>query len=374
MKILMIDAGGWGGITHYTYNLIRALSQDASLECVLLTDTAYELDFLPRNFRMIKAGFNGRAYPVQVAGLVKTVLAVRPAVIHVQTLFTARKDWLLFLLCRWLGIKIILTAHNVMPHEEFERKAFFMRRAMRIMYASCRAIIAHSAFSREQLMRSFGVPAGRIRIIPHGNYLFARTAEIPGEEARRQLGIPQGKTVFLHFGALRRYKGIDVLLEAFKQLRLANESVFLVLAGKPMHLDEEYFRRLIAGLGLQEDVLFKPGYVHFKDIAAFFFASDAAVFPYIRTDTSGALQLAYAFGKPVIATQVGGIPEDVENNRNGILVAPGDPLTLKLGMEVLVSHPQSLVAMGRRSFALAQERFSWTRIAVSTAALYRESI
>ena len=126
-KVLMIDMCGWGGLTHYTYNLMQALAAGGVFDPALLTDSSYELEGLPRNFKIIERAFRGRPYIPAVFALIREIFMRRPGIIHVQSGLSARKDCFIFALARLSGASIVYTAHNVLPHEESEKRAFFMR-------------------------------------------------------------------------------------------------------------------------------------------------------------------------------------------------------------------------------------------------------
>lgn len=371
-KVAVIDIGGWGGITHYTYNLMQALSAGADIDCVLITAGEYELESLPRNFKLIKVAVKDRSYRQIVAGVIAAVRNSGARVIHVQTMISARKDWILFILARLCGLRIVFTAHNVLPHEDAEKKAFFMKNAFAVIYSFSNRIIAHSNYGKNELIRVFGIPGGKISVIAHGNYLFFRTREVSRQDARERLKIPQDKKIILHFGALRRYKGVELLLEALSLLRRNRPDIMLLLAGKPMHVPEGYFEKLISGRGLEDCVIFRSEYIRAQDMPDIFFASDLVVLPYRQIDTSGSIQLAYAFSKPVIATRTGSMAEVLSENVNGLLVEPDDPDKLAQAIEKIISDPAAIERMGAASMDLAVEKFSWRAIAVKTEALYCE--
>ncbi|MBU1125706.1 MAG: glycosyltransferase family 4 protein [Candidatus Omnitrophica bacterium] len=374
MRVLMVEVGGWGGIAHYTYNLMQALAQINEIDCLLLTDTHYELEMFPRAFALRKTPLKDQSHAAATRNIIKAILSFRPQVLHVQNLLTARKDWLLFILGRICGLKIVFTAHNVLPHEPEEQNAFFMRSAYRMIYSAAGAIIIHAQASKNKLMALFDIAAEKIFVIPHGDYLFFRQKEIPQEEAKRLLEIPVDKKVILHFGTIRGYKGIDTLLSAFSQLRKAHNDVILLLAGKTMHIDKEELRHLIKGLEIEDKLIFKDEYLSFDEINTCFFAADIAVFAYSDTDTSGSLQVAYAFSKPVIATDTGGLREVVEEGDNGILVPPGDDEKLRDAFKRILWDQELLRTMGSRSLQLAKDKFSWGKIALSTLEVYRQEV
>jgi glycosyltransferase involved in cell wall biosynthesis len=350
---------------------MQALSQSEDFEWILLTDRAYEMEKFPRSFILIKEPLRNESYIQAAWRIVKTIIFIRPRLIHVQTMLTARRDWILFLIGRIFNINIVYTAHNIMPHEDLEKEALFMKAAFRIIYGCSKKIIVHSAYSKNSLIGLFKVPEKKINIIPHGNYLFMRTKEIPQSEARKRLDIPSDAKVVLHFGAVRPYKGIDTLLYAFKELAKAHDDVLLLVVGKAMNIDIGYYEDMANKLGLGARVIFRDEYISFEEIPAYFFASDIAVFPYKDIDMSGSLQLAYAFAKPVVATRSGGLVEVVEEGRNGITVQPGDTQAFSKAMEKILYNEDLKLRMGEASFRMATSDFSWTEIAHKTADVYR---
>jgi glycosyltransferase involved in cell wall biosynthesis len=351
---------------------MQALVKGANFNYVLLTDQDYELEALARSFTVIKQPLKDEAYLAAISRIIKTVFLVRPKIIHIQTLITVRRDWIWFIIGRLFGLRIVFTAHNVLPHEEREQKAFFMKPALKIIYACCDKIIVHSQYSRNKLLELFKINPGKIAVIAHGNYLFLRTREMSKQQACQELGIAADKKVILHFGSLRHYKGIDILLGAFRKIRDLRSDVLLLLAGKPMYVALGYFEELIRKSRMTNDVILKAEYVALDKIQVYFYASDIVVFPYKEIDTSGSLQAAYAFSKPVIATNTGSMAEVIEDGKNGLLVNAEDPLALADAINKVLFNDALLEQMGNYSFRLAKEKFAWEAIAARTVHLYSE--
>lgn len=368
----MLESGGWGGIAHYTYNLCQALSA-AGCRVTLISATPYELHHLPRNFRLEAVIPSGAPYSRQLGCVAHNLRALRPALLHIQNTFSARKDWLPLLLLKCAGCPLVLTAHNILPHDAAERNAPGMRPAYRLIYALCDRIVVHSRNNRRELLASFAPSPGRVAVIPHGDYTFTDTGpRLDPARARRRLGIPPDHRVVLAFGAIRPYKGIPDLIEAFSRVIQAVPDAWLAVVGRPVGVNPEDYEALVRRLGLQHRVVLKPGYVPFEEIGHYFQAADIAVFPYRNIAQSGALQLAYAFAKPVVATRVGAFPETVQNGRNGLLVPPAAPAALAGALvRLLTLQPPDLRRMGRRSLALAEKQHAWEEIAAKTHALYR---
>jgi glycosyltransferase involved in cell wall biosynthesis len=171
---------------------------------------------------------------------------------------------------------------------------------------------------------------------------------------------------------MRAYKGIDILLRAFSRVRRKRDDVLLILAGKGQgNLVAEY-ERIIAQEGLADSVVMKSGYLREDEMRDLFAGASLTVFPYRESDGSGAVQLAYAFAKPVVATRVGVLPDIVEEGVNGYLVPPEEPEALADAiLRFLALSPADAQKMGSMSRLLAERLYSWEEIARSTLDFYR---
>jgi glycosyltransferase involved in cell wall biosynthesis len=110
------------------------------------------------------------------------------------------------------------------------------------------------------------------------------------------------------------------------------------------------------------------------EVASFFVAADAVALPYHHVYKSGVLLMALSYGRPVVATRVGGLAEVVQGGQNGYLVPPHDPQALALALARLLDNPKAAEAMGRRGRALVTEHYSWARIATLTRQVYEQTI
>ncbi len=144
--------------------------------------------------------------------------------------------------------------------------------------------------------------------------------------ARARLGIAQPRVV-LFFGFIRKYKGIDLLLKAFAEVRRAMDDVHLLIVGEPYESIEPY-TNLISTLGLTDRVTLVTAYVPNEEVSLYFTASDVLCLPYHSATVSGPLTIAQALRKPVIVTDVGGLSEYVDPGRTGFVVPPEDPTAL----------------------------------------------
>lgn len=205
----------------------------------------------------------------------------------------------------------IAIVHNVLPHEPSAVDRVLMRRILGRMDA----VIVHSD-AQAALARELGVAADRVRVtpLPFPGITGATGARPPLPSA----GEP-GRVRLLFFGTIRRYKGLDLLLEALADVPGAS----LLVAGDFWEPVEDY-RARITELGLDDRVELRPGYVDTADIPGLFAASDALVMPYRSGTASIVSTMARQSGRPVIVTDVGTLAADVHDGVDGWVVAPED--------------------------------------------------
>jgi len=373
MRILMLETGGWGGICHYSYNLCKALA-NTGVSVQLLTAEPYELKDHPHNFEVTTRFDAQTPYGKQILQVIEGYRLYRPDVVHIQSTFSARKDWLMFGLCRWLNIPIVYTAHNVLPHDASEKNARGMQWSYGKLYHYAKHIIAHSYDSRDAILQLFAPHTQKISIIPHGNYVFAES-DVPRtkSDSKKHLGLQNNTRYLLAFGTIRPYKGTEDLIDAFAKIAPSILDVNLLIAGKPIGQNPEDIVAYIHKYHLQDRVIFRPDYIDIEDIAHYFEACDIAVYPYHAIYQSGALQLAYAFARPVIATSVGAFPETIDHGKNGLLVSPKNPAELAQGLLEMLSYPaEKINAMGKHSRHLADTRYAWPSVAKKTINIYQQ--
>jgi glycosyltransferase involved in cell wall biosynthesis len=200
----------------------------------------------------------------------------------------------------------------------------------------------------------------RVHVIPHGafDHLTRQRDErpLPPELA----GVE--RPVVLYFGVVRPYKGVDVLVEAFKQV----EDAELWVVGRPLGVSVEHLR-LAAAPGR---VRFVDRYVSDAELPAFFRRAELLVLPHLNVDVSGVLFAGLAFGKAMVMSDVGGFSELVSEHGAGLLVPPGDAGALAGAISGLLADPDERRRLEAAASAAADGPFSWDGIAEQTAAVY----
>jgi glycosyltransferase involved in cell wall biosynthesis len=252
----------------------------------------------------------------------------------------------------------VLTAHYVLPPQPSRRDLATARR----MFGRMDAVIAHSEHGAARLREEVGLDPARVRVIPHG--AFDYLTRLPREKPLApELEGAEGP-VILFFGLLRPYKGIDTLLEAFREVRGAE----LWIVGNP-RMDPEPLRRLAAESPGR--VRFVTRFVEDAEMPAIFRRADVAVLPYRDVEHSGVLYTGLAFGKPMVLSAVGGFPE-VAATGAARLVQPGDPAALAKVLNELVAAPAARKRLAQSASEAAAGPYSWDAAAAQTLALYRD--
>jgi glycosyltransferase involved in cell wall biosynthesis len=246
----------------------------------------------------------------------------------------------------------VLTAHDVLPREPRPGQLSATRRLLRKMDA----VVVHSEHGAARVRDEVGLD--RVHVVPHGafDYLTRLPEERPLPPELERVEGP----VVLFFGLIRPYKGVDVLLEAFRSVRGAE----LWVVGMPrMPIDE---------LHAPDSVRFVPRFVTDPEIPAYFRRAEVVVLPYREIDQSGVLYTALAFAKPLVLSAVGGFSELAERQGAGLLVPPGDPAALAAAIQELIDDPARRDELSAAAARAAAGPYSWDTAAARTMELYRE--
>jgi glycosyltransferase involved in cell wall biosynthesis len=420
-SVLMIEPQGEGGICHYTYCLSQALQADGCTT-TLATAQPYELAFAQPDFRVepvfatssvrsfakrllrrapIREDSSGASDPSaakelrplqgqggrvsrwlrsqeESLGWRRTLtLAQRlhATVAHIQWLKQPDRElrWLEELRAR--GVRIVYTAHNVLPHDAPPSTRELWQR----VYAACDAIIVHYQQAAQELM-ALGIKPERYAVIPLGNETaiaqLATPRDLsPGPEAQRrarlELGLKVDAPVALFFGLMRPYKGIEYLLDAFAQVQERLPNARLLLVGRAPDGFAPFDERIRA-LGIASAVIAEPRYLALSELWRWFTAADVVAAPYVTASQSAVVQLAFAFSRPVIVTQVGGLLEAVQPGATGMIVPPRDSQALADALCEMLSDQARAAAWGQNAYTYAHDHLAWDGIARQTAALYEQ--
>ncbi|MGI8557149.1 MAG: glycosyltransferase [Solirubrobacteraceae bacterium] len=248
------------------------------------------------------------------------------------------------------GPPLVLTAHDVLPREPTPGQ----RAAQRRLYTRMDAVVVHTQSGRERLVSELGLDPASVHVIRHGVLEHARdgVSALPQE-------LRTDRAVVLCFGLLRPYKGLDLLLEAWRGI----EDAELWIVGMP--------RMDISGLraSAPAGVRWVPRFVGARELGAYFERADLLVLPYREIDQSGVAFTALGFGKPMLLSDVGGFPELAADGAAALFPA-GDVGALRVALEGLLRDRAERDRLAAGARAAAAGPYAWEAIAARTRELY----
>ena len=265
--------------------------------------------------------------------------------------------------------KIVCIADNIIPHE----KRFGDKPFTKYFLKACDAFITMS----EKVLSDLRIfeeekPA---QLVQHP--LYDNFGEIISkEEARKELGIGNKELVILFFGFIRKYKGLDLLLEAMKILKeiwpIKNSQLpipKLLIAGE-FYEDAKQYHELIDKLGIKDQLILKTDFIPDSEVKYYLCAADAVIQPYRNATQSGVTPLAYHFEKPMVVTNVGGLPSLVPDGKVGIVTEPnpqaiaeGIVKFYQLGEDYFIPHLRN-----------EKQKYSWAVMCYSIFKLAEEVV
>lgn len=242
------------------------------------------------------------------------------------------------------SLKITGLVDNIVPHE----KRFGDRPFARYFIGACDDFVAMSRSVQEEI-RAFN-RSKPVRFAPHpvyDNY----GSSMKKSEARQQLSIPENVKLVLFFGFIRKYKGLDLLLEAL----VKTPDVHALIAGE-CYEDWAFYQQIIDRHGLAARLHLHMDFIPADRVRVFFSAADLVVQPYRSATQSGISQIAYHFDQPMVVTRVGGLPEIVTDGVSGYVVDP-EPGAIAAAMHDFFDNQRDISF--QEGIRVEKQRFSW---------------
>jgi len=311
--------------------------------------------------------------------LIRYTHATRPGIFHIlwNNKFESFDRTLLMAYYKLWGKKIAITAHNVNQARRDSHDSLFNRITLRIQYHLADQIFVHTLKMKAELLEHFGVRERAVTVIRHPlNNAFPDT-HLTSNEAKQRLGLSQQYKAILFLGRISPYKGIDLLLAAFRRL-VAEQSAFrLIIAGELKKGSEDYLKLINQTIQRDfnpEQVISKIQFVPDEEMELYLKAADVLVLPYKEIFQSGVLFLAYSYGLPVVATDVGSFREEIIEGQTGFLCKPDDPFGLAEAIQTYFASSlyKELKTRRQKIRDYANTHHSWSAVAKLTKNAYAE--
>lgn len=365
MKILMIDH--WSDKNVYTLELCDKLSQHVELELLTVDDSLVKGTQL-YNYNKVLLGYGNKKSPKLYFSYLKSLLihfknatSKKFQAVHVQSFRNRLVEIPLYILFKPLIKKLVLTVHNILPHEQKKLDKLLFK----ILYKISNELIVHNFNTKEQLIRTFNINSNKIHVIPHGIY----SNQVQKVDIQNQTEIKEKRNL-LFFGIIRQYKGLDVLLKALTLLpEYHKNNIKLKIVGK--NYTGINYNEFVLNYGLESIVTIIDDYIPEEEVSEYFNWADAVILPYKNISGSGALLLSYTFNKIVIASDLPSFVEETENGKTGYLFKTEDYVDLsKKIIKFIESSTKETEYFLSNIKYLKENVYNWERSAELTFKVY----
>ena len=374
MKITYILPYDWGGMPHYTAEIANAVAENADV--TVIGSKGIPVEYFSANITIIKLfdkvdfSMNHLQKVITLRNLkalfsfgrIKAIDNIDPDVIHITTPLIPPLALFLSLYGLDRKYSIVYTKHGIHSNSGILKKIFeeyilnFFERLV-----SFKMIIVHTQNDRKELLAARDLEKNSVVVIPHGVYSFFKQYETE---------LPVEKDTLLFFGNIREYKGLGILLSAVPIITKQISNLKVIIAGEG-DLTPYQLQMKVCDASVFE---VHNEFVSDGLVAALFQRSTLVVLPYTEmSGMSGVLNVAHAFGKPVVVSDVGGLDEAVEHGKTGLLVSPGDPQALADAIIRLLGDPKLREEMETNVMQKVAER-SWSSIAKTTIDTYQNAL
>jgi alpha-maltose-1-phosphate synthase len=314
------------GIRHFTYKIARLYS--------------------PMNFLLLYR-------------LLKEIITYKPDVIHFQG--ASFRNSLLFPVLKVLRYPLVITFHDPVPHSGENTLTIRFANAMGRAFAD--AIIVHGEFLKAQVMERYNYPGIRIQVTRSGEHQVTPFIHYRDESVR------EDPHVILFFGRIQEYKGLRFLIEAEPMITREIPDAKIIIAGAGQDFSP------YSDMMVNKDHFVVYNYLIPYELGATLFQkASLVVLPYTDASQSGVVHTAYGFKKAVVVTDVGSIPEIVDNNVTGMIVPAGNAQALADAIVHLLTHDSLRHQMGMNGYNKLKKDLSWGPIAEEVIGIYNKCI
>lgn len=351
-----------GGIAHYTALMYRALAKKHDVTLV-----SYSMQYPKFLFKKEQRDWENKTFQIEDALYWINTANPFNCIMSAKKINQLNPDIVItqwwhpyFAPCYWLiskflkkSIKQYFVCHNVFPHERFVMDKFLTK----LVLKNGDGFIVHSKMDEEDLL---GIKFNaNVRKTFHPTYNAFKLTDLTKEEARKKLSISADEKILLFFGFVREYKGLQWLIKAMPQIIDKYRDVKLLVVGD-FGTDKDDYMQLMKACNVEKYIQVYDGYIPDNEVENYFSATDMVVCPYESATQSGIVQIAYGFEKTVLVTNVGGLPEVVEDGKTGYVVESKNPE--QLAEKIIDFYEKDRENEFHENILEAAYKFSWDRM------------
>jgi glycosyltransferase involved in cell wall biosynthesis len=294
-----------------------------------------------------------------VYNIAKYIKEFNPDIVHVHgAVFSI---YLIHILLGKFNLSIVTTLHDVKPHigEESLLHKFVMLCARK--YSN--HIFVHGKRLKEVALEEFCIPSSKVSVIPIGEHAVAPFKKYEKNDLK------EDGNLILFFGRIWEYKGLKYLIKAEPMITEQMPDAKIIIAGAG-----EDFKKYENMMVNRDNFIVRNYRIPYKEGAELFQRCSVIVLPYIDASQSGVIPTAYGFKKAIVVTNVGSIPEIVDDGVTGFIVPPKDPVALAEAIIKLLKDEKLRREIGENAYKKLKRDLSWDKIAEKTIEVYKEAI
>ena len=376
-KVAIIDTlGAHGGSFHfYTFGQCIGLS-NAGVQLSLYANNETEnphikgVNFYSFYNNLFSSKYKWISGLRWVVGTLKSVLHARLqgiSVFHLHIFYTNILILFNLFLVKLLFGKVVLTVHDVTSFADENESTIISK----FIYNLTDIVLTHNAFSKNEIIKVTSISSSNIYIIPHGNYTPFISIQNDKYNSKEKLNLPKDKTILLFFGMIKKVKGLEILLEAFKKVVDTNSDIVLLIAGKPWENDFDEYQKIIDRNNLSKHIILHTKFIPHEDVEHYYCASDLVVLPYKKIYQSGVLMMTLSYERPALVSDLPPLIEVITDNENGFLFASEDEEDLTDKIIKIISDKENLEKVRLKGIETVNTKYGWDEIGRLTKKAYQ---
>lgn len=348
----------------YTIQLANALSKKETVMLVLFRTSNEHIDAIDKQVNLYLLGRTGRRWyhPANlliIKKLIRNMNIFHPDVVHLQA---GGGKFDLFILPFLKKYPLVTTIHDPKPHSGDE-KLLLKRISLHYVRKYSDQIIVHGEKLKEQMIKEYNIPEDKVHAIPIGEHEVAPFKKYERED------IKEDGNLILFFGRIYEYKGLEYLIKAEPMITKEVPDAKIIIAGTG-----ENFKKYEEMMVNRDNFIVHNYRIPYKEGAELFQRCSVVVLPYIDASQSGVIPTAYGFKKPIVVTDVGAIPEIVDDGVTGFIVPPRNTEALADAIVKLLEDEDLRKEMGESAYKKLKTDLSWDKIAEKTIEVYKKAI